>query len=172
MSEVSKDARFQFDLQGFIVLRGVLSPDTCDRILETLGRAEDNDYDDSYLDILPEGMRALRTKQTEVPHQVRLNGLPQIDPVFDQLIAHPRVVPYLEDFMGDPQLINTWSISKSRGTKQGGWHRGVPTTDYSYDRGIIRSRMLNTVWFLTDNGPHDGSVMALPGSHKSNIDLE
>jgi hypothetical protein len=32
--------------------------------------------------------------------------------------------------------------------------------------------MLNTVWFLTDNGPDDGCVVALPGGHKSNMDLD
>ena len=52
-----------------------------------------------------------------------------------------------------------------------GWHRGVPTTDYSYSNGVIRSRMFNVVFFLTDNGAEDGCVVALPGSHKSNFDL-
>ena len=55
--------------------------------------------------------------------------------------------------------------------QQGGWHRGVSTTDYSYRNGDIRSRMLNVVFLLTDNGPEDGCIVALPGSHKSNFDL-
>ena len=31
--------------------------------------------------------------------------------------------------------------------------------------------MFNMVYFLTDNGPEDGCVVALPGSHKSNFEL-
>ena len=112
------------------------------------------------------------TRETRRVHQVRLNGLPRLDPAFDYLIDHPRVLPYLHEFVGDPQLINTWSISKQQGAQQGGWHRGVPTVDYSYSNGQIRTRMFNTVYFLTDNGPEDGCVAALPGAHKSNFDLE
>ena len=100
-----------------------------------------------------------------------MNGLLRLDPVFDELIDHPRVLPYLEEFVGLPQLINTWSISKFEGAVHSGWHRGVPVSDYSYFNGEIRSRMFNVVWFLTDNGPDDGCIVALPGSHKSNFDL-
>ena len=74
--------------------------------------------------------------------------------------------------MGEPQLINTWSIAKSKGAAFSGWHRGVPTTDFSYRNGTIRPRMFNTVYLLTDNGPEDGCVVAIPGSHKSNIDID
>jgi len=63
-------------------------------------------------------LRAVSDKSREF--QVRLNGLLRLDPVFDLMIAHPKVVPYLKAFMGEPQLINTWSISKFKGAQQGG----------------------------------------------------
>jgi hypothetical protein len=171
MTEVSIEDRFLFDLQGFLVLREVLSPGECSRYLETLRRLEERTYEDRWLESLPPGPPGRPTRETNMPGQLRLNGLPRLDPVYDELIDPPRLLPLLREFVGLPQLINTWSISKWPGAEPGGWHRGVPTTDYSFRDGEIRSRMLNVVYFLTDNGPEDGCVVALPGSHKSSFDL-
>ena len=171
MSDIPLEDRFLFDLQGFIVLRGVLSASECDELLGILQNLEAQDYMDTWQENLPEGIKGRPTRESDVPHQIRLNGLPRLDAGFDRVIAHPAVLPYLNAFVGEPQLINTWSISKHRDTPQGGWHRGVPTSDYTYHRNSIRSRMLNTVYFLTENGAEDGCIMALPGSHKSHMDL-
>lgn len=171
MSQIREEDRFLFDLQGFLVLRGVLTAAECAAYRETLECLESQRYEDPWLASLPPGPPGRPTRETALPHQLRLNGLPRLDPLFDTLIDPPRVLPYLREFVGLPQLINTWSISKSPRAEPGGWHRGVPTTDYSYRNGEIRTRMLNVVYFLTDNGPDDGCIVALPGSHKSNLDL-
>ena len=131
---------------------------------------EKNDYEDRWLEST--GVKGRPTKEVHREHQIRLNGLPRLDPIFDQLIGHEAVLPYLRAFVEGAQLINTWSISKSRGADFNGWHRGVPPTDHTYRNGQIRTRMFNTVYFLTDNGPEDGCVVAIPGSHKSNVDLD
>src|SRR5262249_47434338 len=146
-------------------------PEECSQHLEVLRRLEDQAYDDRWQAALPPGPPGRPTRETSLPHQLRLNGLPRLDPVFDTLIDHPAVLPYLRELVGLPQLINTCSISKAPGAQPGGWHRGVPVTDYSYRNGEIRTRMLNCVYFLTDNGPEDGCLVALPGSHKSSFDL-
>lgn len=172
MDAVSREDRFLFDLQGFLVLRGVLSPAECARYLEVLrGLEARDDFDDRWMGSLPPGAKGRPTKEINHADQVRLNGLPRLNPIFDELIDHPRILPYLYEFMGMPALVNTWSISKSLDCAPGGWHRGVPTTDYSYRNGEIRTRMFNFVFFLTDNGPEDGCVVAVPGSHKSSFDL-
>ena len=171
MTAASADERFLFDLQGFLLLPQVLSPSECERYLGRLQAAESREYEDSWQAGREEGRKGRPTRELKRANQVRMNGLLRLDPVFDELIDHPRVLPYLEEFVGLPQLINTWSISKFEGAVHSGWHRGVPVSDYSYFNGEIRSRMFNVVWFLTDNGPDDGCIVALPGSHKSNFDL-
>ena len=70
-----------------------------------------------------------------------------------------------------PQLVNTWAIEKTEGTPWGGWHRGLNPDDYTVRRGQIRTRMLNCVYFLTDNDEDDGCLTVVPGAHKSEIDL-
>jgi len=167
---VPEEHTFQFDLHGYVLLKGVLTTKECEDILSVLGRLESCEYEDAWMASIEGEGRP--TKEVGKEGQIRLNGLPRLDPIFDSLIGHEAVLPYLEAYMEGPQLINTWSIAKRKGAAFSGWHRGVPTTDYSYRNGQIRSRMLNTVYFLTDNGPKDGCVVAIPGSHKSNIDLD
>ena len=171
MDAVSIEDKFLFDLQGFLVVPGVLAPAECERLLASLRQLEAQDYEDAWQEALGPGPAGRPTREQNRVHQVRLNGLPRLDAAFDGLIDHPRALPYLHEFVGAAQLINTWSISKEQGAQPGGWHRGVPTADYACSRGRISSRMFNMVYFLTDNGAEDGCVVALPGSHKSNFEL-
>jgi ectoine hydroxylase-related dioxygenase (phytanoyl-CoA dioxygenase family) len=172
MHEVSDEEKFLFDIQGFLILRAAI-----DRpLVETLDRAvvenEAIDHDESWADGLPVVSAQHFIKDTNVEHQVRLNGLPRLDPVFDQLIAHPAIFPYLKEFMGEPQLVNTWSISKYAGRAATGWHNGLPTEEYTVRDGVIRSPMLNVVTMLTPNHPGDGCFVVIPGSHKKNLNLD
>lgn len=170
--EVTEEDRFLFDLQGFLMLRSVLTPTECAAFIEVLRRLEAQEYEDRFLDLNGPDRPGRATKQVGRAHQIRLNGVLRLDPIFDMLIDHPRVVPYLREFVEVPQLINTWSITKFKGAVHSGWHRGVPTSDFiCHGGGQVRTLMCNTVYFLTDNGPEDGCVVALPGSHKSSFDL-
>ena len=167
MAEVSVEERFLFDLQGFLLLRGVLSPQECKTLLDTIENVK------ARFTAQPEEVREGKWPafETTTPNQLRFNGLFRLDPAFDALIAHPGVLQYLKTFMDQPHLGNAWMIQKSVGAASGGWHRGVSPTDYAFRNGNSRTRMLNVVFFLTDNGPDDGCVVAIPGSHKSNVDL-
>src|SRR5262249_212448 len=46
-SEVGKEDRFLFDLQGFLILKNALTPEECAGALQTLRRLESADYDDA-----------------------------------------------------------------------------------------------------------------------------
>src|SRR5438045_2771634 len=109
---VKPEERFLFDLQGFLMLRGAIDLKLCADLLAALRRLEASDIPDPNRDAAPEGKKGQPTKDVH-PSAVRLNGLPRLDPIFDQLIAHPAILPYLKEFQGDPQLVNTWSITKS-----------------------------------------------------------
>ena len=54
------------------------------------------------------------------------------------------------------------------GSGAGGFHAGYDPHDYQVDtQGKVHSKMLNVVWMLTDNGPGDGEMVVIPGSHKA-----
>eukprot|EP01052_Picozoa_sp_SAG31_P013849 SAG31_NODE_844_length_11549_cov_2.985852_10_plen_230_part_00 len=168
-SEPTPSQRFLFDTQGYLLVPDVLSRSEVARLLRKLRELEAVDYPDTWVEKL--GLKRSEvalTKQTSSSDfqgqdcQIRLNGLPRIDPAgtFDSLIAHPRILPFLNSFMNAPQLVNIWSISKSRGAGPGRFHAGYDPHDYQVDaRGRIHSKMLNVVWMLTDNGPGDGEMV-------------
>ena len=172
MHEVTDDKKFLFDLQGFLILRGAIEPELVAALDAAVVANEAIEHDESWAEGLPVVTNAYFTKDLWMEHQVRLNGLPRLDPVFDRLIAHPGYLRYLEEFMDQPQLINTWSISKYPGRGPTHWHHGLPPEDYSVRDGKIRSPMLNVVTMLTPNHPGDGCLAVIPGSHKKNFKLD
>lgn len=174
MPEISKEDKFLFDLQGFLQLREVLSSTECENYLHVLEQLKQREYKDEWMENIPADRRMYcnETCSRGAEGRVRFNGILRLDPAFDGLIAHPRIMPYLEEFMDGPQLINTWSIEKSRGSDAIGWHRGVSPADYSCRDGAVRTKMLNVIYFLTENGVEDGCAAAVPGSHKNNLELK
>ncbi|MDA1280689.1 MAG: phytanoyl-CoA dioxygenase family protein [Chloroflexi bacterium] len=172
MHEVTDEEKFLFDIQGFLILQGAIDGDLIEGLDRAIVENETIDHDESWAAGLPVVSAQHFIKDTNVEHQIRMNGLPRLDPVFDQLIAHPAILPYLKEFMGEPQLINTWSISKYKGRDATGWHNGLPTEEYTVRDGVIRSPMLNVVIMLTPNHPGDGCFTVIPGSHKKNLDLD
>ena len=166
------DERFLFDLQGFLILRGAIEPDLVAALERAVVANEAIEHDESWAEGLSVVTRANLTKDRHVDHQVFLHGLPRLDPVFDRLIAHPGYLPYVQEFMNQPQLVNMWSISKYPGRGATGWHNGIPPADYSVRNQQIRSPMVNVVTMLTPNHPGDGCFTVIPGSHKKNFELD
>ena len=139
MHEVTDDEKFLFDLQGYLILHGAIDRDLIHAIDRAVVENEAIDHDESWADGLPVVTAAHFIKDTWVEHQIRLNGLPRLDPVFDELIAHPALMPYLTEFMGEPQLVNTWSISKYEGR---GASRLAPRHP---DRAVHRARRRHSI---------------------------
>lgn len=168
---VSIEDRYVFDIHGFLVLRGAIDRSLCAELLKAVRAAEAKDYADLWREKLPKEKQAHRTKDVGDHGYIRLNGLPRLDPIFDEMIAHPAILPYLNEFMDQPQLVNTWSITKGKGVQPGGWHSGYGPEQYTFRNGVIRSPMLNVVTMLTPNTAGDGCLIVQPGSHKRNLDL-
>jgi len=170
---VTDEDRFLFDLQGFLLLRGALAEQDRIELLAEIERLESMEFDISHFRPSPNDKEPDPVKQAGAQGEsIRLNSLLRISTAFDRLIDYPAVLPYLQAFMNGPQLGNAWSISKFNGTGVGGWHRGLSPEQYTVRHGKINTRMLNTVYFLTENGPDDGCMAVIPGGHKSNFDLD
>ena len=176
MHTVTDEEKFLFDIQGFLILRGAIEPDLVEALDGAVVANEAIEHDESWAEGLPEVRRPHFTKDSsdagDFEHQIRLNGLSRLDPVFDQLIAHPSILPYLKEFMGEPQLINAWAISKYEGRDATHWHNGLPPHQHVVHNGEIRSQMVNVITMLTPNHPGDGCFAIIPGSHKKNFTLD
>jgi ectoine hydroxylase-related dioxygenase (phytanoyl-CoA dioxygenase family) len=179
--QVSDEERYHFDLTGFLILRGAIETDLVKALDDAVVANESIDHDESWLETTPEvTLQTLiryygenfQIKDRHAEYQTRLNGLQRLDPAFDSLVAHPRILPYLQTFMKDPQFVNGWSISKYEGRAATGWHAGLKVEEYRVDGGIIHSPMVNVVTMLTPNHPGDGCFGVMPGSHKRNFTLD
>ncbi len=172
MHTVADEEKFLFDVQGFLILRGAIEPELVRALDQAVVANEAMEHDESWAEGLPVVNTPHFTKDTHIEHQVSLFGLPRLDPVFDRLIAHPSYLPYLKEFMGEPQLVNAWAISKYEGRDATHWHNGLQPHEYTVRDGVIRSQMVNVVTMLTPNHPGDGCFAVIPGSHKKNLQLD
>jgi len=171
--KISDEDRFHFDTQGFLVLRGVLNTEEINPLLEKFNEINARGTDTTYLK--KKTMHPNDVGKSSVihidDHYVRLNNLNELDPLFENLVNHPRVLPYLQEFMKEPKYRGSWGIENSQGPHFSSWHAGHEPSEYSYNDGIIRSLSINTGWFLSKNGPDDGCLLLVPGSHKANLKL-
>ncbi len=163
---------FEFDLRGFLVLRGALDPDEVRRLNdaydrfpplsngEWVGNAQRRDY----------------TKDTGFELH---NVLDCDDRNFEFLIDHPSWIDHVRHYAGEEgTYVEGVSIDENIATiRHAGGHHPVHSggfaspvrTQYAYIHGGFRCAQVNVLVALTDIGPGDGATMVIPGSHKSNL---
>jgi hypothetical protein len=170
---------FEFDLNGFVVLRSAL------------GRAE-VDAINAALDALPEmrlGDWLGYAHVTAGPGDISLQQLYELGPAFERLIDHPAYFEKLRRFIGgsgwDNQHNGLLTIDEAfanfratgggipmhgsggaNGTRES---PGSMKSQYRFANGVFLSGQINMALALSDVGPGDGATMLLPGSHKANL---
>jgi len=178
---MSDTEKFYFDLDGFLVVRGVLTPEEV---------AAANAAVDAHADKIKERQAPeLRNTKAGTPlagdgvkGRRDLGGMlgwskPHCDP-FRALLAHPKLVPYLTELCGPgyrmdhlPLLITQQKFSEGfclHGgplTKAG---RFNPTLQYRCVNGEIYNSLLAMSVVLTDHNAGDGGFCVVRGSHKIN----
>lgn len=179
---MSREEKFFFDLDGFLVVRGVLSPDEV--------RAANDAIDAHAAEIRERKDAELRNTPQDSPlggdgmtGRCDLGGLlswpkPHCDP-FRALLAHPRLVPYLVELCGVGYRMDhlPFVISQKRGSEGFSLHGGPltaagkfnPTLQYRCEQGQIYNSLLAMSVQLSDHNAGDGGFCVLPGSHKMNF---
>ena len=153
---MTPEEKFIFDLQGYIVVKNVLSQAEVDE----LNAIADQKMAD------PEEM----SNGLKIPRRVSLWGKP-----FQNLFDHPNMIPYLSELLG-PQFRadHDYGIFMRQGGRKGGLHGGdhrAGTHYYKYRDGVMRNGLTVVVYFLAPAPPGSGGFCCVPGSHKSNFAL-
>ena len=151
---LSDEQKFLFDLEGYLVLPGVLSVDECDTLSELADRAWPAQANDGLF------------RRSE---QITLWGQPFLD-----LMDHPRVVPILIELIGSRVRIDhDYCIFMQPGAKSETIHGGPRRIEtdhwYHYSDGIMRNGLTVATFALTEAEEGDGGFVCLPGSHKTNF---
>lgn len=159
-----EDLCFAFDVQGYLHLRGVLTPEEIAEYTRWMEEAERTDVHALNSDN-PEGM----------VHQLNrpVSRVIDADPRFGRFLDHPAVEPLLIAFLGenykhiDNELYYTYP-----GYKGGQWHRGVrPHPTGHVVKGKFICPMVKVFFCMTDVGSGEGEFVVIPGSHRAQMPL-
>jgi hypothetical protein len=148
--------RYLFDLQGFLVVKDVLTPEEVARLNAAIDRHTDGvtGHDGS---------------------DARIGGfLAWEEPLFRELIDHPRMLPYLKALLGEGfRLDHEYGMYMGPGIKGLPLHGGGTPYQSHQSYHCRDGRMYNGLtvlaYALTDVRPGDGGFCCIPGSHKANF---
>jgi ectoine hydroxylase-related dioxygenase (phytanoyl-CoA dioxygenase family) len=162
---ISNDLKFEFDVQGYLHLRNVLTPDEISEYSEWMNEVQEIDIQ-SLNDDAPHN----------IEHQLKrpVSRVIDADPRFANFLDHPAVVPFLNEFVGeDCRHIDNDLYYTYPGFKGGVWHRGVAAhpTGHVVDGEFI-CPMVKVFYCMTDVGPNEGEFTLIPGSHRAQFDLD
>ena len=180
----TREDRFLFDLNGFLVVRGAVSPDE----VAALNAAIDDEAPAAAVareaaalknSLKDSGMDA-NNSRTDLGGMLAWEG--NHGAAFRSLLCHPKISPYLNDFLGAGYRLDHQPLCLLQEKDSEGFHlHGGPTTDkggmnpellYTSDRsGAIWTSLVGMSVALVDQGPGDGGFCVLPGSHKSQLPL-
>ena len=150
----TEEEKFRFDLQGFIVLPGVLTQAECTLLSKLSDTAWPRQPGDG----------AFR----------RTEAISRWGGEFLNLIDHPRVLPYLVELIG-PRLRadHDYCIFMRSGADGQNIHGGPMRYEsdhwYHYHDGVMRNGLMVATWVLNDAKLGDGGFVCIPGSHKTNF---
>ena len=144
---------FAFDLEGYLVVRGVLSPEEVAALHAIAVRRSPRDATASL-------HRTIGASAWGGPYQA--------------LIDHPKIVPYLVEVLGPKfRLDHDFCVVMRTGGRDQDLHGGVternPDHWYRYRDGVIRCGLTVVSFALSAARPGDGGFCCIPGSHKSNF---
>src|SRR5690606_28454821 len=162
---------FLFDLNGYLVLKNVASPELLARLNaafdafppleqgEWWGNAQRRDYNGAT--------------------GYELHNCAEAGEAFEKLLDHPGWIEYVRRYCGEQGSYVEGlfvdeciaSIRRSGGhhpVHSGGYQLAL-RNKYVYEDGVFRCGQVNVILALTEVGPGDGPTMVIPGSHKSNF---
>ena len=155
MAGLTAAERYAFDVNGYLVRRGALTPAE----VAALNKAVD----------------ALRLPppRDSITSQ-RFSGHLHRSPAFVALLDHPAVIDVLVELCGPVlRLDHSYGIVMAPGTAGLALHGGGtpfdPAQFYVVNGGRISCGLVAVQWCLVDHPPGDGGFTCVPGSHKASF---
>ena len=160
---MTPEERFMFDLEGYLIIKNVLTSEEVKRLNEVADATFVRDYDDPGKD--SKGRAGRR----------QVGRVSAWSPETQALIDHPRILPYLIELLGPAfRLDHDYCIFMRPGAACGRLH-GAPgghtgsQRKYLYLEGEMLNGLSVVTFFLADAKAGDGGFACIPGSHKTNF---
>jgi len=153
---LTPEQQFAFDLEGYLVVKGVLNQEEIDELNALADTAWPGEYDEKNIR--------------------RTSRVSQWGPATQRLMDHPGILPYLTELLGRyVRIDHDYSIFMQKGGNAGPLHGGPSAQSgegdhwYRYHDGMMRNGLMVFTYCLSHAGPGDGGFGCIPGSHKSNF---
>ena len=154
---MTDDEKYLFDLNGYIVAKGILKEEE----IRLANGAIDRHFDQGRVRSRDESLDGWEG--------------PWCNP-FREMLAHPRLIPYLHEILGkgfrmDHQMSLIWMDKGAEGHHfhgSSGPHFD-PNQYYIFRNGKMHNGLTVVEIKLTDVNPGDGGLIVVPGSHKGNF---
>jgi ectoine hydroxylase-related dioxygenase (phytanoyl-CoA dioxygenase family) len=179
--EMTEDERYLFDLNGYLIIRGVLTPEE----IKEANKAIDTHAHE----MVERGEGALRNAVEGTKFYGQGPGRKDLgrvlewgeeSRVFKSILAHPRLAPVFHGILGKGYRMDhlPMVLAQDKGSEGFQLHGGTidcssgeynPYLAYTCQHGTIRSALLGCNVILEDHNPGDGGFCIVPGSHKSNF---
>ena len=155
MGGLTAAERYAFDVQGYLVRHGALTPNE----VAALNAAVDSLH-------LPPPRDSIASQ--------RFSGHLHRSPAFVALLDHPAVIDVLVELCGPVlRLDHSYGIVMAPGTAGLGLHGGGtpfdPAQFYVVNDGRISCGLVAVQWSLVDHRRGDGGFTCVPGSHKASF---
>jgi len=152
--------RYTYDVQGYLLLEDVISPSQL--------AAVDAIYDRRLADA-----EAQRTVGGGGGHVMLEDILNEESEALGSLVAHPRVLPYVDEMIECPRLKSTWAsfMWSDGGVGFHSNHTPSSTCNHYHFNGRMRHNLFQVFIAVRDIPPDAGALQLLPGSHKANYRL-
>ena len=161
---------YLFDLQGYLVLKNVVSSELIAEINETV---------DEWLALQEAGHKWIGHVRCSDPEPVKgpdikFKNIIEGGPAFEALIDNPNWLEYVKRYVDNDGLYiwaNHLSVTRkgSYVPIHSGGHNKSYRTSFRYHNDNFYCGNFNVLLALNDIGPGDGGTMIVPGSHKCNL---
>ena len=164
--------KFLFDLNGYLVLEDVLSPDevaaanaAVEHHADLIGNRDPGLSEDAV------GLRGDEGRGEFQQNPLTFDR-PWCDP-FRRMLAHPRVIDVFNEVLGPGFRLDHGPvlIRMRHGTEGHRLHGGTtfdPSQFHHFAHGQVHAGLCVAAWQMTDVKDGDGGFACIPGSHKAN----
>ena len=176
---MSEREKYLFDLQGFLVVRDFLSAAEVKNLNDALDANPHKRGEYGKPNVLSGKWQGKPLEGQFSPFR-HYSGMLTWEPPwcqpFRDLLAHRKLIPYLNTLMGrgwklDHGVDVLTSTAGAEGLRLHG--SGNVTFNgsrfYAYQNGTMRCGLIVCQYYLTDVNPGGGGLCVIPGSHKANL---
>ena len=183
---MSEEERYLFDLNGYLIVRNVLTPEEVAAANRAIDHhaAEMVERSDPALRNAVKGSALYGTGPGRQDLGRVLEWPLAESAVFKSILAHPRLVPLFHGILGKGYRMDhlPFVLAQNHGAEGFQLHGGTidcNTGEYNmhlaytcHPQGqVIRTALLGCNVMLTDHNAGDGGFCVVPGSHKSNFKM-